>query len=117
MHFLVDANMPKRCNDVIRHAGHVATDVRDVGLGVAEDTEIAAYAARHQLCILTIDFDLANIRDYPPKDYAGIVVLTLPKRATEDVICDILANFLSHMPADLRGCLIVVDKKYFRVRR
>jgi len=117
MHFLLDADMPKRCNDVVRRAGHEATDVRDIGLGTAADTEIASYAARHQLCILTCDFDLADIRDFPPRDYAGIVVLTLPVHATEDVICEILANFLSHMPSSLQGCLVVVDKKYFRVRR
>jgi len=109
--------MPRLCHNVLRQAGHEATDVRDIGMGGDADTDIASHAIRHQLCILTRDFDFADIRYYPPRDYAGIVVLALPRNATEDVICDILANFLSHMPSNLQGCLVVVDQKYFRIRR
>jgi predicted nuclease of predicted toxin-antitoxin system len=116
MHFLIDANMPRRCYNVLRQAGHEFTDVRDIGMGDAADTEIAAYAVRHRLCILTRDFHLADIRRFPPKEHAGIIVLSLPKEdTTTGMICDILNKFLSDMPPQMQGHLVIADKNRFRV--
>ena len=39
-------------------------------------------AQREQQCLVTGDFDFADIRDYPPQHYAGIVVLGIPLTAT-----------------------------------
>jgi hypothetical protein len=81
MRFLIDADLPRPVAPLVRSLGHEATDVRDVGLGEAPDAEIAAYARAHELCLLTGDFDFADIRDYPPEHYYGIVVLSrLPGR-------------------------------------
>ena len=82
MRFLIDADLPRATGESLRRAGHDAFDVRDIGLGDAKDSKIAAYARAHQLCLLTGDFDFADIRNYPPHLYAGIVVLTIPRNAT-----------------------------------
>jgi len=117
MHFLIDANMPRRCHSVLRQAGHKITDVRDIGMGGDADTDIAVYAIRHQLCILTRDFGFADIRKFPPKEHAGIVVLSLPKDGTTaGVICDVLNKFLSEMPPQMQGCLVIADKDRFRIK-
>ncbi|MBO0699949.1 MAG: DUF5615 family PIN-like protein, partial [Zavarzinella sp.] len=77
MHFLVDASMPRGTAPLIRSHGHDGTDVRDIGLGGAPDADIATRAQAHGLAILTRDFDFADIRNYPPDQYAGLVVLDL----------------------------------------
>ena len=82
MRFLIDADLPRATGEALRRAGHDAFDVRDIGLGDAKDHEIAVYAQAHKLCLLTGDFDFADIRNYPPHSYAGIVVLTIPRNAT-----------------------------------
>jgi predicted nuclease of predicted toxin-antitoxin system len=71
MRFLIDADLPRSTNETIRRFGHEVVDVRDVGLGAAKDNIIARYAQSHQLCIVTGDSDFADIRNYPPKQYAG----------------------------------------------
>jgi predicted nuclease of predicted toxin-antitoxin system len=45
-----------------------------LGLQGAKDREIAAYARSEGLCLLTGEFDFSNVRNYPPKQYSGIVV-------------------------------------------
>ena len=78
MTFLVDADLPRSTADVVRRHGYDAVDVRDIGLRHADDSEIASHAQREQQCLVTGDFDFADIRNYPPQHYAGIVVLVIP---------------------------------------
>jgi predicted nuclease of predicted toxin-antitoxin system len=75
MRFLVDANMPRSAAVRLQQMGHDAVDVRDIGLGGATDDVIAAHARHDKRALVTRDFDFADIRNYPPADYAGIVVL------------------------------------------
>ena len=78
MRFLVDANMPLSVAPRIRAFGHEATDVREIGIGAADDSVIARHARENGLSLVTRDKDFGDIRNYPPADYAGIVVLDLP---------------------------------------
>ena len=78
MHFLIDADLPRSLKSVIERYGHEATDVRDIGLGSAKDPAIAAYAQSHHICLMTGDFGFADIRNYVPAAYTGLVVLELP---------------------------------------
>ena len=78
MRFLIDADLPRATGEALRRAGHDAFDVRDIGLGDAKDHEIAVYAQAHKLCLLTGDFDFADIRNYPPHSYE--VLTRLPGR-------------------------------------
>ena len=74
-HFPMDASRPRRTADVGRAHGHAATDVRDLGLGTAADSVIAAHAQANQLAMATVDLDFANVIHDPPADYARIVVI------------------------------------------
>jgi predicted nuclease of predicted toxin-antitoxin system len=82
MRFLIDASLPHSAAPMLRQLGHDATDVRDIGMGSAADDLIASHARSNQLTLVTRDFDFADIRNYPPADYSGIVVLQLPEDAT-----------------------------------
>ena len=72
MQFLIDANMPRSVAELLKRYDHEAVDVRDIGMGGATDSEIAAYAQRNSLVLVTRDFDFADIRNYPPGRYAGL---------------------------------------------
>jgi len=86
MKILIDADLPRPTADLLRSLGHDATDVRDVGLGAAPDERIAEYAQRHGLCLVTGDFDFADVRVYPPENYSGLVVFAFPDDANRDRI-------------------------------
>jgi hypothetical protein len=115
---LLDANLPRSASRAVTDAGHDATDVRDIGMRAATDAEIARYAHVNHFCITTRDFDFADIRNYPPSDYDGLIVLDLPEDALSRDVCSLLSTFLrrtdieSVMPQRL--AIVRVDRVRFR---
>lgn len=118
MEFLIDADLPRPTAEVIRLKGHQARDVRDAGLGSAPDEAIAEYAKANGLCLITGDFDFADIRRYPPENYAGLAVLGLPENANREFILQLVKAFLDHpeIIAQLPGRLAIVEPGRIRLR-
>ena len=118
MRFLLDANMPRSAVGAIQRLGHEAVDVRDVGLGGADDAQIAAYAKEHNLALVTRDFDFSDIRNYPPAEYAGIIVLELPDDAVAATVVKVVESFLSQtqLLSHVVGRLAIVESWRVRFR-
>jgi len=118
VHFLIDADLPRSTKDVVQRYGHQATDVRDIGLANADDPEIAAYAQVQKASLITGDFGFADIRNYPPEAYAGIVVLELPRNATASFILNLIEAFLQQTDvlSRLAGRLAIVEAGRVRLR-
>ena len=119
MRFLIDEDLPRSAGDLLRRYGHEAIDVRDVGLRGAKDSQIASYAQTKDLCLVTGDFDFSDIRNYPPGQYAGLVVLSIPRDATAIFILNLLESFLKQdkLVSDLPGKLAIVEPGRIRIRR
>jgi len=98
--------------------GHDAVDVRDIGMGSADDGEIAAYAAAGGLCVLSGDFGFADIRRYSPQQCHGIVVFELPRVSNRQMILDLIHDFIrqGHVIAQLPGRLAIVRQGRVRLR-
>ena len=75
-------------------------------------------AQARQLILITRDFDFADIRNYPPKDYAGIIVLELPDDAIAAQVNQALRSFASRpeLLARLTGRLAIVESWRVRFR-
>ncbi len=118
MHFLIDADLPRSAADVVRLHGHEAVDVRDIGLREANDSDIARYAQTEKLCLITGDQDFADIRNYPPVQYPGLIVLFLPRTATATYINKLIASLLeqSEVLNQLPGNLAIVEPGRVRLR-
>jgi predicted nuclease of predicted toxin-antitoxin system len=118
MRFLIDADLPRAAAEVVRRSGHEAVDARDIGLRSAKDPEIARYAQAEGICLITGDYDFADIRNYPPHRYAGIVVLYLPRTATASYINQLLESFFQQeaLLAQLPGKLAIVEPGRVRLR-
>jgi len=118
MRFLLDANMPRSAAGAVQRLGHEAVDVRDVGLGGADDAQIAVYAKEHKFALVTRDFDFSDIRNYPPAEYAGIIVLELPDDAIAATVVKVLVSFLSQpeLLAHVPGRLAIVESWRVRFR-
>jgi predicted nuclease of predicted toxin-antitoxin system len=93
MKFLLDANLPRSAANVLRDLGHEVEDVRDVLPGGADDAAVVARAKAGHWILVTRDFDFADIRNYPPPDYTGIVVLELPDDAIAAQVNQVLKSF------------------------
>lgn len=118
MRFLIDAHLPRSTGALFQRHNHEMVDVRDIGLRGAKDRQIAAYARSKSLCLVTGDFDFANIRNYPPKEYAGLVVLRLPRNATAFFILNLLESFLQQedLVGQIPGRLAIVEPSRVRIR-
>jgi predicted nuclease of predicted toxin-antitoxin system len=118
MRFLLDANMPRSAAGTVQHLGHEAVDVREIGLGGAEDKQIAAYAKEHGLALITRDFDFSDVRNYPPAEFAGIIVLELPDDAVAATVVKVMESFLSQpeLLAQVAGRLAIVESWRARFR-
>jgi len=118
MKFLIDADLPRRSVELFCRYGHEAVHVCDVGLGTASDAEIAAYARSQGLCLVTGDFGFADVRNYPPDQHAGLVVLQLSRTATANSIVRLLESFLrqERTLAQLPRRLAIVGRGSIRLR-
>jgi predicted nuclease of predicted toxin-antitoxin system len=116
--FLIDADLPRSTKPLLERFGHEAIDVRDIGLRNAKDPVVARYAQDHQACLLTGDFGFADIRNYPPESYYGIVVLGLPRDATAAFILHLIEEILrqGEVLARLPRKLAIVEAGRIRLR-
>ncbi|MBM4047772.1 MAG: hypothetical protein FJ279_21930 [Planctomycetes bacterium] len=118
MRFLVDEDLPRGTEALLRSYGHEAKDVRDIGLRGAKDHQIAAHARSTGLCLVTGDQDFSDIRNYPPESYHGIVVLKVPNWATASFILNVLESFLQRhdLLEQVPGRLAIVEPGWVRIR-
>ena len=118
MRFLIDADLSPKLRSLFAQFGHDAIHAGSVNLGTAPDGDIAVFARDSKRCIVTGDFDFANLLEYEPREYAGIVVLTLPRNALPPYIARLILEFLERLPAlsPLEGKLMIVEIGRIRVR-
>jgi|SRR5688572_12959249 len=83
-----------------------------------DDATVATLARNHNLVLVTRDFDFADIRNYPPEAYAGIVVLELPEDAIASRVNEVLKSFVSNeeLLGTLKGRLAIVESWRVRFR-
>ena len=118
MRFLIDADLPRSTKPLLEKFGHEALDARDVGLRYAKDPAIARYALDHHACLITGDFGFADVRNYPPEAFHGIVTLELPHHASAAFILGLIENFVQQTAIldRLPGRLAIVEAGRIRLR-
>jgi predicted nuclease of predicted toxin-antitoxin system len=118
MRFIIDANLPRSLATSLRRLTHIVTDVRDVGMHDADDESIAALAKREGAALVTRDFDFADVRNYPPASYPGIVVINYPSETAAQTIVAAIESALEQpeLLAKLPGALIIIEPGRVRLR-
>ncbi len=114
--FKVDENLPTEIAELLTSAGHDAVTVGEQRMVGEPDTNIAVVCQRENRAVVTLDLDFADIRTYPPGDYAGIIVLRLARLDKFRVlaVAQRLLPVLEQEP--LAGKLWIVDETSVRVR-
>ena len=75
MKLKIAENLPRECAEILHGGGFVADTVADERLTGAEDSAIAVRSRAEARVLIAPDLDFANIRAYPPQEYAGIIVV------------------------------------------
>jgi predicted nuclease of predicted toxin-antitoxin system len=115
--FKVDENLPKEVAQPLQSAGHNATTVPEEGMLGADDPVIARRLLEERRGIITLDKHFADIRNYPPEVYDGIIVLRT-KFPDKPTVLSMLRRILHLInPDDLVGDLWIVEANTIRKRK
>ena len=101
----------------LRQLGHDVLDVRESGMAGTTDRQVSARALSEGRILVTMDLDFANILQYPPADYTGILVLRVPHPTRLHAV-NTLRDFLSVLTEeDIKNALVIVEPGAYRIRR
>ena len=116
MKFKFDENLPSDLGALLRADGHDAHSVLDENLRGAADPSIARVCQDELRILITLDLDFAHIKNYPPQDYPGIIVLRLARQDRDTVLAMIprVLTLLRTEPIAQR--LWIVDDNRTRIR-
>ena len=112
MNFKVDENLPVELAELLRQEGYGALTVLEEQLNGVSDADIASDCNREARALITLDTHFADIRSYPPRDYAGLIVLRL-KRQDKPYVLDVISRLLPLLANEApdRHLWIVEDEK------
>jgi len=116
MQFKLDENLGNRGQERLREAGYDVKTAREQRLCGHPDAHVIDVCTAEKRCLITLDFDFADTLTYPPEQYAGIVLLRLPRKPVPndiDLAIDTVIEAL-HRGADITGKLWVVRQKTIR---
>jgi predicted nuclease of predicted toxin-antitoxin system len=113
--FKIDENMPAEAAELLRRAGDDAVSVADEQLCGADDETLAERFQAEGRALITLDLDFADIRAYPPQEYAGIIVLR-SRNQLKPVILALMRRLVPLLKTErLSGCLWVVGHDRVRM--
>jgi predicted nuclease of predicted toxin-antitoxin system len=116
MKFKIDENLPIEVKELLIAAGHDALLVSDQQLEGKPDQLISEVCQLESRAIITLDLDFADIRSYPPAQYAGIIVLRLRRQDKLTVIA-VIKELLNIMKLEkVEHLLWIVDEQRVRIR-
>ncbi|MFT5030776.1 MAG: putative nuclease of putative toxin-antitoxin system [Candidatus Binatia bacterium] len=116
MKFKIDQNLPEECREVLSDAGHDAMTVYDQELSGAPDDRIAEVCKAEDRVLITADLDFSDIRQYPPNESPGYIVLRFKHQirpAQIALIRKLLTLFEKH---PIAGRLWIVENDKVRIR-
>jgi hypothetical protein len=79
MRFKLDQNLDRMIAEPLIEAGHDLKTAEEQSLQRADDPTIAALCKAEGRCLITADVGFGQIIDYPPDQYAGLIVLSHPR--------------------------------------
>ena len=117
MRFLTDANVFVPMVDGLRILGHDVFDIKEQKFNDLDDSEIYDLAQRLNRIIISMDKDFSSILLYPPGEHQGIIVAKLYRLSVADATKKFIESFKTLNFNDIKGNIVIIDKKKVRVRR
>ena len=116
MRFKLDQNLPIDAAFVLAAAGHDVMTVYQQQLAEAPDSQIVAVCREEGRALITSDLDLSDIRQYPPEQSPGLIVLRLKEQSRFNQLA-LLRKILPMLETTtLKGRLWIVGESKVRIR-
>jgi predicted nuclease of predicted toxin-antitoxin system len=117
--FFADHCVPNSIINFLREQGTEVLLLREYISMDSPDPVVINKAQECETVLLTLNGDFADLINYPPQRYRGIIAIQL-KNHPENIplICEKLRMYMEENPdmADFKGKLIVVEPHRIRVR-
>ena len=116
MQFKIDENLPIDAASLIRSHGFDCLSVYDEELTGCPDSELIDVCREEKRILITLDIGFGDIRNYPPGENEGIIVMRLTHQDKQQIlamITNILPRFTT-MPLVRR--LWIVEQDRIRIR-
>ena len=85
MKIKLDHNLSRHLRITLEAFGHDVDTAFDEGLAGATDREVLHEATADDRILFTLDTDFLNLKTYPPKCHAGVVVFRPTRQGALDV--------------------------------
>lgn len=116
MPFKIDENLPIEVAQLLVHAGHDAVTIHDQKMVGEPDPRVAAVCQAEKRALITLDLDFADIRTYPPHEFAGIIVLR-PRTQAKAAVLSLVARLVPLLRSEsLIGRLWILGEHNLRIR-
>ena len=116
MKFKVDENLPAELKSDLVAAGHDAELIVDEGLTGAPDPQVMQFTRQENRVLLTMDKGIADVRAYPPDQFAGIILFRPKSQGRGATLAFVRRHLPALLAADLKGHLLVVADSGIRIR-
>jgi predicted nuclease of predicted toxin-antitoxin system len=117
MRFKFDENLHADIAEALRSRGYDAVTVYDQQMRGDSDSRLGEVCQAEARAIVSLDLDFASVRDYPPENYPGLIVLRLADQS-RPYILHILNSVLDLVDREeLTGSLWIVEEHRVRIRR
>ncbi len=118
MRFLADESLTGQTPTFLRALGHDVLTLHALGRVGATNGEVLALARANQAILIAEDRGFLSLPTYPLGTHIGIIVLKIRGAGEIDPVHRHLARALVRWSAaDLRGNLLIIDRRKARLRR
>ena len=117
--FFIDQCVPRLVSDSLQSAGYQIELVKDHIPIDSPDPKVIAQAQALAAILLTLNGDFADIINYPPANYGGILALQLKNspKALPAILIRLLTYLNDHLkPEYYRGKLFLIEPHRIRIR-
>ena len=116
MKFKIDENLPIELAELLKQAGYDTATVFEQHLAGGTDDTVVMVCQKEQRILITLDMDFADIREYPPNQFPGFLVLRLKKQGKSSIMetFERILNLLSS--ESLIHKLWIVEENRVRIR-
>jgi predicted nuclease of predicted toxin-antitoxin system len=117
MRFLIDNALSPVVAEGLRHAGHDAIHVRDLGLAAADDVTIFEHADLDQRVVVSADTDFGTLLAMRNVARPSVILFrgATPRNPIGQVKL-LIANLGEITPSIERGAVVVLEPQRIRVR-
>lgn len=114
----LDENFSSYLSEKLRNAGWDAESVWEEKLSGAPDEIIYEKCIEEKWCLVTFDFDFANIIRFPAEDTEGIIVVKPKQPVNLEVMGKVIDQLIEVLAQnDPRGSLWILEPHQLRIRK